>query len=47
MIEIWKGKTYINTVENNDQLRCWIINNVAPLREDQLRTRENISQYEA
>lgn len=47
MIEIWKGKTYINTVENNDQLRCWIINNVAPLREDQLRTRENINQYEA
>lgn len=47
MIEIWKGKTYINTVENNDELRRWIINNVAPLREDQLRIREDISQYEA
>lgn len=47
MIEIWKGKTYINTVENNDKLRRWIINNVAPLKEDQLWIRKDISQYEA
>lgn len=47
MIEIWKGKTYINKVENASELRRWIIDNVAPLKEDQLRIREDISQYDA
>ena len=47
MIEIWKGKTYVNKVENASELRRWIIDNVAPLREEQLRIREDISQYEA
>lgn len=47
MIEIWKGHTYINKVENASELCRWIIDNVAPLREDQLRIREDISQYEA
>lgn len=47
MIEIWKGRAYINKVENASELRRWIIDNVAPLKEDQLRIREDISQYEA
>ena len=47
MIEIWKGKTDINTVENKDELRNWIIANVPPLKAEQLRIREDISRYEA
>lgn len=47
MIEIWKGNTFINKVENDSELRRWIINNVAPLKEKQPKIDEDITQFEA
>lgn len=47
MIEIWKGRTYINKVENEFELRRWIIKNIAPLEGAQLKISEDVSQYEA
>lgn len=47
MIEIWKGRTYINKVENEFELRRWIIKNIAPLKGAQLKIDADITQYEA
>lgn len=47
MIEIWKGKTYVNKVETEAALRRWIIDNVPPLKDSQLKISEDTSQYEA
>lgn len=47
MIEIWKGRAYINKVENEFELRRWIIKNVAPLKGTQLKISEDVTQYEA